>query len=317
MITSQPNILVYSPKQAGAYATCIRDYGFTSISVATTPEEAERYLPDTEVILGWKFPTHLLNKPIASSVRWYQSTGAGVNDLLADKSIPNDITITRIVDQFGGYISEYVFTFLLYLLKDVQRMKQSQLEHRWDPFISESLIGKTIGVAGLGSIGAEIVRKARAFDMNVDGLSFSGKHAQLVDHHYTPDEWLKFVKDLDYLVLTLPLTKATHHVINRDILQVMKSTAVLVNVGRGALIDEGDLYSVMQSGHLQAAILDVFETEPLPKEHAFFSVPNVYVTSHLSGPSTTDGVSRFFVENIKRYLNKQPLNGLVDRKRGY
>ncbi len=317
MITSQPNILVYSPKQAGAYATCIRDYGFTSISVATTPEEAERYLPDTEVILGWKFPTHLLNKPIASSVRWYQSTGAGVNDLLADKSIPNDITITRIVDQFGGYISEYVFTFLLYLLKDVQRMKQSQLEHRWDPFISESLIGKTIGVAGLGSIGAEIVRKARAFDMNVDGLSFSGKHAQLVDHHYTPDEWPKFVKSLDYLILTLPLTKATHHVINRDILQVMKSTAVLVNVGRGALIDEGDLYSVMQSGHLQAAILDVFETEPLPKEHAFFSVPNVYVTSHLSGPSTTGGVSRFFVENIKRYLNKQPLNGLVDRKRGY
>ena len=317
MITSQPNILVYSPKQAGAYATCIRDYEFTSVKVATTPEEAERYLPDTEVILGWKFPTHLLNKPIASSVRWYQSTGAGVNELIADTSIPENITITRIVDQFGGYISEYVFTFLLYLLKDVQRMKQSQLEHRWDPFISESLIGKTIGVAGLGSIGAEIVRKARAFDMNVDGLSFSGKHAQLVDHHYTPDEWLKFVKDLDYLVLTLPLTKSTHHVINREILQAMKSTAVLVNVGRGALIDETDLQFVMQSEHLQAAILDVFETEPLPKEHAFFSIPNVYVTSHLSGPSTTDGVSRFFVENIERYLNKQPLNGLVDRKCGY
>ena len=317
MITSQPNILVYSPKQAEAYATCIRDYGFTSIKVATTPEEAERYLPDTEVILGWKFPTHLLNKPIASSVRWYQSTGAGVNELIADTSIPENITITRIVDQFGGYISEYVFTFLLYLLKDVQRMKQSQLEHRWDPFISESLIGKTIGVAGLGSIGAEIVRKARAFDMNVDGLSFSGKHAQLVDRHFTPDEWGTFVKNLDYLVLTLPLTKATHHVINRNILQAMKSTAVLVNVGRGALIDETDLQFVMQSGHLQAAILDVFETEPLPKEHAFFSMPNVYVTSHLSGPSTTDEVSRFFVENIKRYLNKQPLNGIVDRKRGY
>ena len=317
MITSQPNILVYSPKQAEAYATCIRDAEFTSVKVATTLEEAERYLPNTEVILGWKFPTHLLNKSIASSVRWYQSTGAGVNELIADTSIPENITITRIVDQFGGYISEYVFTFLLYLLKDVQRMKQSQLEHRWDPFISESLIGKTIGVAGLGSIGAEIVRKARAFDMNVDGLSFSGKHAQLVDRHFTPDEWPKFVKNLDYLVLTLPLTKATHHVINRKILQAMKSTAVLVNVGRGALIDETDLQFVMQSEHLQAAILDVFETEPLPKEHAFFSMPNVYVTSHLSGPSTTDGVSRFFVENIERYLNKQPLNGLVDRKRGY
>ena len=82
MITSQPNILVYSPKQAEAYATCIRDFGFTSVHVATTPEEAERYLPHTEVILGWNFPTHLLNKPIASSVRWFQSTGAGVNELI-------------------------------------------------------------------------------------------------------------------------------------------------------------------------------------------------------------------------------------------
>lgn len=317
MITSQPNILVYSPKQAEAYATCIRNFGFTSVKVATTPEEAERYLPHTEVILGWKFPTPLLNKPMSSSVRWFQSTGAGVNELIADTSIPENIMITRIIDQFGGYISEYVFTYLLYILKDVHRMRQSQLEHRWDPFISESLVGKTIGVAGLGSIGAEIVRKARAFDMNVDGLSFSGKQAQLVDRHFTPDEWPKFVKSLDYLVLTLPLTKATHHVINRNILQAMKSTAVLVNVGRGALIDETDLQFVMQSEHLQAAILDVFETEPLPKEHAFFSMPNVYVTSHLSGPSTTDGVSRFFIENVKRYIHEQPLNGLVDRKRGY
>ena len=317
MITSLPNILVYSPEQAEAYATCIRDFGFTSVHVATTPEEAERYLPHTEVILGWNFPTHLLNKPIASSVRWFQSTGAGVNELIKDTTIPKNITITRIVDQFGGYISEYVFSFILYIVKDMQRMRQAKLEHRWDPFISESLAGKTIGVAGLGSIGAEIVRKARAFDMNVHGLSFSGKCARLVNHHFYSDEWGNFVKDLDYLVLTLPLTKATYHVINQDILREMKPKSCLVNVGRGALVDEGDLLSVMESGHLQAAILDVFETEPLPKDHVFFSTPNVYVTSHLSGPSTTDGVSRFFIENMKRFLKDQPLLGLVNRKRGY
>lgn len=317
MITFQPNILVYSPKQAEAYATCIRNFGFTSVKVATTPEEAERYLPQTEVILGWKFPTPLLNKPMSSSVRWFQSTGAGVNELIADTSIPENIMITRIIDQFGGYISEYVFTYLLYILKDVHRMRQSQLEHRWDPFISESLVGKTIGVAGLGSIGTEIVRKARAFDMNVHGLSVSGKRAPLVDRHFTPAEWGKFVKDLDYLVLTLPLTNATHHIINRDILLAMKSKACLVNVGRGALIDEDALQSVMQLGHLQAAILDVFETEPLPKDHTFFSMPNIYITSHLSGPSTTYGVSQFFIENLNRFLNDQPLHGLVDRKRGY
>ncbi|MFD4931455.1 NAD(P)-dependent oxidoreductase [Peribacillus butanolivorans] len=100
-----------------------------------------------------------------------------------------------------------------------------------------------------------------------------------MDCHFTPDERGKFVKDLDYLVLTLPLTDATHHIINRDILLAMKPKACLINFGRGALIDEGDLIPVMQSGHLQAATLDVFEKKPLPKDHVFWSMLNVYVTS--------------------------------------
>ncbi|MFD2922241.1 D-2-hydroxyacid dehydrogenase [Halobacillus naozhouensis] len=317
MNTSQPTILVFHPNQSKEYAACIHDYGFTSVKTASTPEEAENQLPGTEVILGWNFPTQLLHKPAASSVRWFQSIGAGVDDLMADPSIPENLPITRIVNQFGTYISEYVFTFLLYLLKDVPRIRQSQIDRSWDPFTSESLTGKTIGIAGIGSIGAEIVRKARAFDMDVHGLSFSGKQAHLVDRHFTADEWEDFVKELDYLVLTLPLTRATHHIVNRDILSAMKSNASLVNVGRGELIAEEDLQAVMRSGHLQAAVLDVFEKEPLPEDHPFYSMPNVYITPHLSGPSTTEGVSHFFVENVKRFLEGQPLHGLVDRKRGY
>jgi len=317
MTTFQPNILVFHPKQAVDLAKCLNHHGFTAVKAAATLEEAERYLPETDVILGWKFPTQLLNKPVASSVRWFQSTGAGVDDLVADPSIPEGITLTRIVDQFGSYISEYVFTFLLYLVKDVPRMQQAKREHRWDSFLTGSLTRKTIGVAGLGSIGAEIVRKARAFDMRVYGLSFSGKHAHLADRHFTPKEWKSFVKELDYLVLTLPLTKDTHHVVDRDVLLAMKPQACLINTGRGSLVDEKDLLAVMQSGHLQAAILDVFETEPLPHNHPFYSMPNVYLTSHLSGPSTIEGVCRFFSENLQRFKDGLPLHGLVDRKLGY
>ena len=127
----------------------------------------------------------------------------------------------------------------------------------------------------------------------------------------------EFCKGFGLFSFNPSFNKATYHVINQDILREMKPKSCLVNVGRGALVDEGDLLSVMESGHLQAAILDVFETEPLPKDHVFFSTPNVYVTSHLSGPSTTDGVSRFFIENMKRFLKDQPLLGLVNRKRGY
>lgn len=316
MIT-RPNILVYHPNKANAFAKWIREAGFTSVKAAESPQEAEKYLPNTEIILGWKFPADLLNKPIALSVRWFQSIGAGVDDLTSEPSILKGITLTRIVDQFGANISEYVFTFLLYIVKDVPRMRTAQIERQWDPFISKTLAGKTMGVAGLGSIGAEIVRKARAFDMKVHGLSFSGKHASLVDSHFTTEEWRKFVKELDYLVLTLPLTEKTHHLINKEILAEMKENACLVNVGRGALIDEADLLTFMKSGRLQAAILDVFEKEPLPKDHPFYVMPNVYLTSHLSGPSTVEDVSRFFIENLKRYLNNQPLQGLVNLINGY
>lgn len=317
MLSFQPTILVYHPTQADEYAQAIRCKGFTAVNAAKTPEEARQYLPGTEIILGWKFPTRLLHESIASNVRWFQSTGAGVNDLLTDTSIPKNLILTRIVGQFGSYISEYVFTYLLYLVKDVPRMTKAQMEKRWDPFMSESLAGKTIGVAGLGSIGSEVVRKARAFDMNVHGLSHSGKYASLVDRHFFPDEWKKFAGTIDYLVLTLPLTNQTFHIVNKDILLAMKPHACLFNVGRGPLIDEKDLVTTMHSGHLQAAVLDVFETEPLLEDHPFFSMPNVYVTSHLSGPSTVEGVSRFFMENLERYTKDQPLYGIVDRNRGY
>ncbi|WP_026575102.1 D-2-hydroxyacid dehydrogenase [Bacillus sp. UNC438CL73TsuS30] len=317
MNSSQPNILVFDPNHAEEYANCVRGHGYKAVKAAATYEEAEMFLPGTEIILGWKFPTQLLRTPNALSVRWFQSIGAGVNDLVADSSIPDDILLTRIVDQFGTYISEYIFAYLLHIVKDIPRMRQAQTERNWDSFISDSLARKTIGIAGLGSIGAETVRKAKAFDMRVHGLSFSGRNAETVDQHFTANQWTDFVKDLDYLVLTLPLTEKTYHVINREILLAMKPDSCLVNVGRGALIAENDLQSVLEEGHLKAAILDVFETEPLPKDHRFYSMPNVYITSHLSGPSTIEGVTQFFVDNVIKYLNGQTLHGIVDRKRGY
>lgn len=314
---TEPNILVFHPKDAEAYAQVIRNAQFSSVRTASTYEEAERHLPQTDIILGWKFPTTLLNQPIASSVRWYQSTGAGVDDILTDKTVPSHILLTRIVDQFGSAIAEYVFTFLLSIVKDVARMRRAQFEQHWDPFISGSLAGKTIGIAGLGSIGAEIVRKARAFDMKVLGLSARGRNAALVDEHFFPEAWKAFVTKLDYLVLTLPLTEGTRHVVNREVLLAMKPDACLINVGRGSLVVEKELLKVMKSGHLKAAILDVFEKEPLQKNHPFYLMPNVYITPHLSGPSTIDGVTKFFIENLKKYIQGESLQGVVERNRGY
>jgi phosphoglycerate dehydrogenase-like enzyme len=294
----------------------IREDGYTSVWTATTPEETEKGLAHTEVILAWKFPTDLLSRPEASSVKWIQSSGAGVDHLLNSSPIPDHISVTRVLDQFNEAIAEYVFAYLLYLNQEILKTHIAQKEKRWEPFQPELLSGKTIGIAGLGSIGQEIIKKARAFNMSVYGLSYSGKQAHLVDRHFAATEWKPFVGELDYLVLVLPLTDKTHHAVNRDIMLEMKSTATLLNVGRGSLIVEEDLIDVLNSGHLKAAVLDVFEREPLHAESLLWKMPNVYVTPHMSGINS-EGAGRFFIDNLKRYHSGEPLQGWVDRHSGY
>ncbi len=315
MIPSQPNILVYAPEGAEVYADWIRRSGYSSVRSASTANEARALLEGTEVLLCWKFPVGEVELP--ASIRWIQSMGAGVNDWLNGERLSADVTLTRIVGQFGGPIAEYFFAYLLYLAKDIPRLTAAQHSRAWDPFLTDFLTKKTIGVAGLGSIGKEVVRKARAFDMKVKGLSFTGSSADLVDHHYASVEWKSFVQDLDYLVLTLPLTPQTEGVLTRDLLLTMKPTACVVNVGRGQLIVEQDLVDVMKKGHLRAAVLDVFEQEPLPNSHPFWDMPNVIITPHLSGPSIPEEVCQFFMDNLQRYQEKAPLAGVVDRKLGY
>lgn len=310
-------ILIYTPSEAELYADLIRKEGYTSVYSASTQEEAEELLQDTEILMQWKFPLHLLEKPEGKSVRWIQSLGAGVDDLMRSNSIPADIVISRVVDQFGPPMSEYVFAQLLYVYQDIARSQTAQKNKRWEPFLTELLQGKTIGIAGLGSIGKEAIRKARAFDMRVFGLSYTGRESHLVDRHYGPQQWMEFVRDLDILLLILPLTEQTRHVVNRDVLMAMKPGACLVNIGRGHLIAEDELIDVLRNGHLRAAILDVFQQEPLPMQSPLWELPNVYLTPHMSGPSTTERLGQYLLENLTRYQKGEALLGLVNRRAGY
>ncbi|MET3289693.1 UNVERIFIED_CONTAM: phosphoglycerate dehydrogenase-like enzyme [Brevibacillus sp. OAP136] len=314
----QPKIMIYSPNDATVYADMLcNQLGVEHVQAASTPEEAAEKLDGTEVILGWKIPLELLASPAAASVRWIQSMGAGVDDLVRSSHIAPHVRISRVVGQYSAPMAEYVFAHLLAEYQNLNQMKRSQQNKEWRPFVPELLAGKTIGIAGLGSIGSEMVRKARAFDMTVHGLSYSGKQAHLVDRHFGPSEWDAFVRSLDCLVLVLPLTTETAQVINRELLLAMKPDACLVNVGRGKLIVEHDLIDVLREGHLRAAILDVFEHEPLSADSAFWELPQVRVTPHLSGMNTDERICRYFSDNLKRYVQNEPLMGAVDRQLGY
>lgn len=307
--------LIYS-RHPEEFESWLSEHRFPGdIVTAATPEEAEPYLADTEVMLSWRFPSDLFAR--MPSLRWVQSLGAGVEDLVAATQLPPEVVLTRVVGQFGAPIGEYVFSELLARVREHGALRAMQDRREWGHFIAGTLAGKTLGVAGLGSIGSEIVRKGRAFDMHIYGLSRTEAHQDLVDCHFTPDAWHDFVGDLDVLVLTLPLTPATAGVVNAAVLNEMREDALLVNVGRGALVIEDDLITELQQNGIGGAILDVFEREPLPPDSPLWALPSVTVTPHVSGPSTVEGVGALFLDNMERYRAGQELLGVVDRLQGY
>lgn len=308
--------LVHVPHGAQAYADRV-EAALPHVRVlrSATAEEARQQIPEADVLLAWRFPVELFGA--AGRLRWVQSLGAGVEDLVAAPALAPSVRVSRVVDQFGPMIAEYVMAELLARVRGLDRARSLQALHRWEPYPVETLAGRTMGVAGLGSIGREIVRKARTFDMGVVGLSRTGEHADLVDRHFGPESWDAFAAACDVLVLALPLTDATRGVVNRAVLGAMPRQGVIVNVGRGALVDERALSEAVRGGRLGGAILDVFETEPLAATSALWDLPGVTVTPHISGPSRTDGVIALFLENWRRFDAGDALRGEVDRARGY
>lgn len=309
-MTSQ-TILIYHPARAAEYDDLLRPLlpGHRLIPCGTR-EEAERQIAEAEVLFTWKLPADLY--PRATRLRWVQAMGAGVEDLVA-APLPEGCLLTRVEGLFGTYMSEYAFAHMLAHAQQLPRIYRAQAERRWEPFYIGKLAGKRLGVAGTGSIGAEVAARGKAFGMEVWALVRSPRQLQNVDRLFTTAEAAAFTAGVDYLVSSLPLTPETVGLIDPE---RMKEGALLINMGRGATIPEEGLLRAVRSGRI-AAVLDVFEKEPLPPDHPFWAEPGITITPHLSGPSVPAEVARYFAENLTRYLTGQPLAGLVDRERGY
>ena len=315
-----PQVLVYhaNGRVARGYVDELARLGYPAkrLAAASSEEEARTKIGLADVLFAWRFPPALLAQ--ATRLRWVQSMGAGVDDLAQNPHVPPDCLVTRVVDQFGGPIAEYVFAHLLYLYKDLARSVSQQARGVWEPWRPDMLGGRTIGVAGVGSIGREIALRARAFSMRVCGLSRTKTDRQaLLDEHFGPDQWPAFASRCDVLVLTLPLTPQTRHAVGAPVLDAMRRDAILVNVGRGELVDERALLSALDRGHLRAAVLDVFAEEPLPAASPLWTVPRAHITPHVAGPSQISQVCAFFADNLVRDRRGLPLVGVVDGARGY
>jgi phosphoglycerate dehydrogenase-like enzyme len=249
-------------------------------------------------------------------LEWVQSTWAGVEPLL-DPALRRDYVLTNARDVFGPQMSEYVFGYLLAHERQMFAKREAQKERRWDPSPPGAIRGKLLGLLGVGTIGAVLARTAKYFGMRVNGYTRSSESCTDVDAYYHGDERLAFAADLDDLVAVAPNTSGTRRLVDATLLAALPPRCVFVNPGRGSVVDEAALADALRAGRLAAAILDVFEQEPLPPDHIFWRTPNVIITSHTAAISFPSDIAPLFIDNYRRWIANEPLRHVVDFEKGY
>ena len=272
-------------------------------------------------------------------LRWVQMHSAGVDHLQDTPLWRSDVAVTTSSGIHAPNIAEYVLAMMLAFARRLPRMLAYQARaewpsQRWEKFATPELRRATVGVMGYGSIGREIGRLAHAFGMRVLGLrrsagtgrppefelpELAGRPGAEPDLLFTPDQLAEMLPACDYVVLALPHTPATYHFINEAALRAMKPSALLVNIGRGALVDEAALARALREGWIAGAALDVFEQEPLPADSPLWKMDNVIISPHIAGftPHYDERAAALFAENLRRYLAGEPLLNQVERGRGY
>ena len=283
-----------------------------------TSEQAQPYCADCQVLFG--DPDLLL--PLLGKMpklRWIQSSWAGVTPLIEALSNSDcaGLVLTNIRGIFGPLMAEYVFAYLLDHERQLQSHRQAQQQRQWRGQRSGTLQGKTLGLLGLGSIGAHLAATARHFGMRVVGCSRSAPAVGLVDQHYLPPELGVMVAGVDYLVSILPSTADSRNLVDAELLAQMKPSAMLINAGRGDVIDDAALVDALNQQQIAAAVLDVFRQEPLPVDHPFWTTPNLTLTSHTAASSFPADIAPIFVENLQRFMRGDPLHYRVEIERGY
>jgi len=246
---------------------------------------------------------------------WAQSTWAGLTPLVPAAAA--GLAVTGVKGVFGPAMAEFVLGQMLAHALDLPGRLRAQARRHWDSRPTRRLAGKTLGIMGTGSIGAEVARRARALDLTPIGLSRRGRATSPFDTVYGIDGRTEFLSRCHYLVGVLPDTPDTRGLLDADAFAALPRGAFLVNVGRGSLVVEADLLAALESGRLGGAALDVFAEEPLAKDHPFWDAPGVTVTAHVAARSWPADIAAIFLDNLERYRGGRPLRHRLDPAAGY
>lgn len=285
-------------------------------------EQLSDALPGAQALLLWDFFSTALRDAwqSATDLEWIHVAAAGVDSLLFDELRDSDITVTNAHGAFDVPIAEFVLASILAHDKQLHRSKELQRNTEWQHRELQQTAGQRALVVGTGGIGRATARLLRAAGLKVSG---AGRTARKRDEDFgtviASSELAEHVGEVDHLVLIAPLTGATRGLLNGEVLQRMKPSAHVINVGRGALVDEPALIDALREERIAAASLDVFEHEPLPRDHPFWAMPNVHISAHMSGDvigwRTT--LAEQFQDNLGRWLRGETLANQVDKQLGY
>ncbi len=321
MSESRTKVLVIGdPQEPLLQQLALREYAHVVIGNAA-PELALA-AADADVILSWWSTRELLDAVLtrATRARWVHSIATGIDRIASPTLLAHPIVLTNTRGVFSPALAEFALLGMLYFAKNVPRLERARVEKRWDPFEVETLAGKTLGLVGFGSIGRETARVAAALGMKVH---VHRRHPQRAEGDPLVSAVVRDRRELfataDHVVLAAPLTPETRGIAGAAEIACMKPSAVLINVGRGDLVDEPALVDALARKAIRGAALDVFATEPLPAEHPFFTMDNVLLSPHCADRTATwlAEALALFTENLRRFREGSTLLHVVDKERGY
>ncbi len=301
-----------------AYAAVTARFAQVTTCIETFPEGFCRAIPDADLVcMARKYDKRwLLNAP---RLRWLHVGGTGIDRLHPLEELPADLIISNTPGLNAEMMADYVICTLLMLTWNFPRLWRNQMAAIWERWGVERVEGKRLTLIGVGNIGQAIAHRASALGMRVGGIKRSPEPVPGVEQVVGLNQMLPVLRESDYVVLAVPLTDETRGLIGRRELEAMPASSYLINISRGAVIQEQALVAALKQRVIAGAALDVFEIEPLPRESELWKLDNVILTPHVSSWSKDYRIrsAEIFGANLERYLSGQPLLHIVDRTKGY
>ncbi|MGW9402766.1 D-2-hydroxyacid dehydrogenase [Arthrobacter sp. NPDC055585] len=292
------------------------------VRLAADADELADALPGTEIVYLWNYFADGLRSgwDRADALKWVHLPAAGVDRLLFPELAASDVTVTNARGIFDAAMAEYALAGILYFAKNFPQARMNQTERRWQHFTTSNLAGTRALVAGTGSIGRATARMLRAVGIEADGLGRTARDGDAdFGAVFASTDFAAVAGNYDWIVLVAPLTGDTRGMLDAGVLGAMRSSAVLVNMGRGELVEQAALERSLRAGEIRGAVLDVTSPEPLPKSSPLWGLENVLITPHLSGDSRSHlpAMAAQFEANLRAYLDGQPLQNVVDKQLGF